>query len=155
MTEILSASAAPVANRVGSLDVKLIDFGLAKGAESENLDAARITRTRDFVGSPAFASPEQCETKKLDIRSDIYSLGVTLWYLLSGKRPFSGSVGEVMIAQVIKPPPFDQVAHLPEPLLDLLRRMLAKSPDDRFQTPQPGYGARRLSGFMADWCTSC
>jgi serine/threonine protein kinase len=125
-----------VINRAGSLDVKLIDFGLAKGAGSEILDAARITRTQDFVGSPAFASPEQCETKKLDIRSDIYSLGVTLWYLLSGKRPFSGSVGEVMIAQVIKPPPFDQLAHLPEPVLDLLRRMLAKSPDDRFQGPQ-------------------
>jgi predicted Ser/Thr protein kinase len=93
-----------VANRTGSLDVKLIDFGLAKGAGSETLDAARITRTQDFVGSPAFASPEQCETKKLGIRSDIYSLGITLWYLLSGKRPFSGSVGEVMIAQVIKPP---------------------------------------------------
>jgi parallel beta-helix repeat protein len=125
-----------VANRAGSLDVKLIDFGLAKGAASETLDAARITRTQDFVGSPAFASPEQCETKKLDIRSDIYSLGVTLWYLLSGKRPFSGSVGEVMIAQVIKPPPFDQLTHVPEPVLELLRRMLAKNPDDRFQTPQ-------------------
>jgi len=125
-----------MANRAGSLDVKLIDFGLAKGAGSETLDAARITRTQDFVGSPAFASPEQCETKKLDTRSDIYSLGVTLWYLLSGKRPFSGSVGEVMIAQVIKPPPFDQLAHLPAPVLELLRRMLAKSPDDRYQTPQ-------------------
>jgi serine/threonine protein kinase len=124
-----------VANRGGSLDVKLIDFGLAKGAGLETLDAARITRTQDFVGSPAFASPEQCEAKKLDIRSDIYSLGVTLWYLLSGKRPFSGSVGEVMVAQIIKPPPFDQLAHLPEPVLELLRRMLAKSPDDRFQTP--------------------
>jgi serine/threonine protein kinase len=87
-------------------------------------------------GSPAFASPEQCETKKLDIRSDNYSLGVTQGYLLSGKRPFSGSVGEVTIAQVIKPPPFDQLAHLPEPLLQLLRRMLAKNPDHRFQTPQ-------------------
>ena len=124
-----------VANRAGSLDIKLIDFGLAKGAGLETLDAARITRTQDFVGSPAFASPEQCEAKKLDIRSDIYSLGVTLWYLLSGKRPFSGSVGEVMVAQIIKPPPFDQLAHLPEPVLELLRRMLAKSPDDRFQTP--------------------
>ncbi len=124
-----------VANRAGSLDIKLIDFGLAKGAGLETLDAARITRTQDFVGSPAFASPEQCEAKKLDIRSDIYSLGVTLWYLLSGKRPFSGSVGEVMVAQIIKPPPFDQLPHLPEPVLELLRRMLAKSPDDRFQTP--------------------
>jgi tetratricopeptide (TPR) repeat protein/serine/threonine protein kinase len=123
-------------NRFGSLDVKLIDFGLAKGAGAESQDAARISRTGDFVGSPAFASPEQCETKKLDIRSDIYSLGVTLWYLLSGKRPFSGSFGEVMIAQAVKPPPFDQLAHVPELVLVLLRRMLEKSPDARFQTPQ-------------------
>jgi serine/threonine protein kinase len=125
-----------VANRVGSLDVKLIDFGLAKGAGAETLDSARLTRTQDFVGSPAFASPEQCEMKELDVRSDIYSLGVTLWYLLSGKRPFCGSVGEVIIAQVIKPPPFEQLAHVPETVIELLRRMLAKSPDDRFQTPQ-------------------
>jgi len=123
-------------NRFGSLDVKLIDFGLAKGAGAESQDAARISRTGDFVGSPAFASPEQCETKKLDIRSDIYSLGVTLWYLLSGKRPFSGSLGEVMIAQVVKPPPFDQLANVPESVLVLLRRMLEKNPDARFQTPQ-------------------
>ncbi|MBV8278436.1 MAG: protein kinase, partial [Verrucomicrobia bacterium] len=124
------------ANRFGSLDVKLIDFGLAKGAGAEALDSDRISLSGDFVGSPAFASPEQCETKRLDIRSDIYSLGVTLWYLLSGKRPFSGSFGEVMIAQAVKPPPFDQLAHVPEPVLVLLRRMMEKSPDARFQTPQ-------------------
>src|SRR5260221_7703767 len=133
--DIKPSNIMAVANRAGNLDVKLIDFGLAKGAGSVSLGAAHITRTQDFVGSPAFASPAQCDAKKLGIRSDIYSLGVTLWYLLSGKRPFSGSVGEVMVAQIIKPPPFDQLPHLPEPVLELLRRMLAKSPDDRFQTP--------------------
>jgi tRNA A-37 threonylcarbamoyl transferase component Bud32 len=125
-----------VANRTGSIDVKLIDFGLAKGAGMETLDASRITLTRDFVGSPAFSSPEQCQTKRLDVRSDIYSLGVTLWYLISGKRPFSGSIGEVIVAQVTQPPPFDQLAQVPEPVLALLRRMLAKSPGERFQTPE-------------------
>ncbi|HXM28623.1 MAG TPA: protein kinase [Chthoniobacterales bacterium] len=125
-----------VANRAGSLDIKLIDFGLAKGPGSETLDAARITRTQDFVGSPAFASPEQCEMKKLDTRSDIYSLGVTLWYLLASKLPFTGLPWAVMNAHVTKPPPFDQLAQVPEPVLELLRRMLAKSPDDRFQTAQ-------------------
>src|SRR6202162_1218744 len=125
-----------VTNRAGSLDVKLIDFGLAKGAGLEALDAARITGTQDFVGSPAFASPEQCEMETLDTRSDIYSLGVTLWYLLSGKRPFSGTVGQVLIAQVVKPPPFEQLAQVPQPVIALLERMLSKNRDERFQTPQ-------------------
>ncbi|MBV8274727.1 MAG: protein kinase [Verrucomicrobia bacterium] len=133
--DIKPANIMAVANRTGALDVKLIDFGLAKGAGAEGLDPTNVTRTVDFVGSPAFASPEQCETKKLDIRSDIYSLGVTAWYLLSGKRPFVGTVGEVMVAQIIKPPPFDQLAAVPEPVIALLRKMLGKKPEDRFQTP--------------------
>src|SRR6202162_5023216 len=130
-----------VTNRAGSLDVKLIDFGLAKGAGLEALDAARITGTQDFVGSPAFASPEQCEMETLDARSDIYSLGVTLWYLLSGKRPFSGTVGQVLIAQVVKPPPFEQLAHVPEPVIAILERMLSKDRAQRFQTPDELQGA--------------
>lgn len=134
--DIKPANIMAVANRTGSLDVKLIDFGLAKGAGADSLDASRVTRTKDFVGSPAFASPEQCEAKKLDIRSDIYSLGVTLWYLLSGKRPFVGTVGEVMVAQIIKRPPFEQLTQTPEPVVALVRRMLEKKPEDRFQTPE-------------------
>jgi serine/threonine protein kinase len=102
--DIKPANIMAVANRVGTLDVKLIDLGLAKGGAAEALGVSKITRALDFIGNPAFASPEQCETKKLDIRSDIYSLGITLWYLLSDKRPFSGTVGEVMITQATKPP---------------------------------------------------
>jgi parallel beta-helix repeat protein len=134
--DIKPSNIMAVADRAGALNIKLIDFGLAKGAGAESLDASRVTRTQGFVGSPAFASPEQCETRELDIRSDIYSLGVTLWYLLSGKRPFSGTVGEVMIAHVVKPPPFDQLEHVPLPVIELLRRMLAKNPDERYQSPQ-------------------
>ena len=133
--DIKPGNVMAVTNRAGSLDVKLIDFGLAKGPAAEALDPARITRTQDFVGSPAFASPEQCEMETLDTRSDIYSLGVTLWYLLSGKRPFSGTVGQVLVAQVVKPPPFEQLAHVPQPVIALLERMLRKNRDERFQTP--------------------
>jgi serine/threonine protein kinase len=133
--DIKPGNVMAVTNRAGSLDVKLIDFGLAKGTAAEALDPARITRTQDFVGSPAFASPEQCEMETLDTRSDIYSLGVTLWYLLSGKRPFSGTVGQVLVAQVVKPPPFEQLAHVPQPVIVMLERMLRKDRDERFQTP--------------------
>jgi uncharacterized protein len=133
--DIKPGNVMAVTNRAGSLDVKLIDFGLATGTDAKALDAARITRTQDFVGSPAFASPEQCEMQALDTRSDIYSLGVTLWYLLSGQRPFSGTVGQVLIAQVTKPPPFEQLAQVPQPVIAILERMLRKDRDERFQTP--------------------
>ena len=133
--DIKPSNVMAVTNRAGNLDVKLIDFGLATGTGTEALDAARITRSRDFLGSPAFASPEQCEMETLDTRSDIYSLGVTLWYLLSGKRPFSGTVGQVLIAQVVKPPPFEQLAQVPQPVIAILERMLRKDRNERFQTP--------------------
>jgi serine/threonine protein kinase len=133
--DIKPANIMAAANRNRKFEIKLIDFGLAKGGADE-LDTSMVTRTQDFIGSPAFASPEQCETKELDIRSDIYSLGATLWYLLSGRPPFVGKVGEVMVAQVIKPPPFEELANTPEPVISLLARMLEKKPADRFQTPE-------------------
>ena len=133
--DIKPANIMAVANRNRKFEIKLIDFGLAKGGP-DDLDASMVTRTQDFIGSPAFASPEQCETKELDIRSDIYSLGATLWYLLSGRPPFVGKLGEVMVAQVIKPPPFEELANTPEPVISLLARTLKKKPADRFQTPE-------------------
>ena len=139
--DIKPANIMAMANRGGALDVKLIDFGLAKGAEAEGLDPLRVTRTQDFVGSPAFASPEQCDLKKLDTRSDIYSLGITFWCLITGNPPFSGSVREIMNAQVEKPPPFEQLTNTPDSVVTLLRRMLEKKPEDRFQTPDELQGA--------------
>src|SRR5215470_13876588 len=68
--------------------VKIIDFGLAKVIHTAT-DPASLTHDR-FVGTPAFASPEQFEHSALDVRSDIYSLGETLWFALTGKTPFAG-----------------------------------------------------------------
>jgi serine/threonine protein kinase len=134
--DIKPANIMATVNRAGSLEVKLVDFGLAKGAGAKDFDMARITRSQDFVGSPAFASPEQCKMGELDTRSDIYSLGVTLWYLLTGKRPFTGTVGQVMIAHAVQPPAFEQLNEVSEPVLELLKRMLAKNPEERPQSPQ-------------------
>ena len=67
--------------------VKVIDFGVAK-ALAEKPDAMGLTHG-GFVGTPAFASPEQFTNAPVDVRSDIYSLGATLWYLLTGRMPFS------------------------------------------------------------------
>jgi serine/threonine protein kinase len=124
------------ANRLGDLEVKLIDFGLARLTDPSDSDAGQITHSRDFVGSPAFASPEQCEMHgTLDTRSDIYSLGVTLWYLLMAKLPFTGTVGQLLVAHAVKPPPWSELESQPVAVVDLLRRMLAKDPMERPQTP--------------------
>src|SRR5262245_59034826 len=68
--------------------VKIIDFGLAKAIHTQT-DPKSLTHDR-FVGTPAFASPEQFEHSALDVRSDIYSLGETLWFALTGHTPFPG-----------------------------------------------------------------
>ena len=75
--------------------VKVIDFGLAK-AVALGSDETNLTYG-GFVGTPAFASPEQCAGAGVDARSDLYSLGITLWVMLTAKVPFQGSFAEVGI----------------------------------------------------------
>ena len=115
------------------LVVKVIDFGLAKsfGAEAEDLATVSMG---GFVGTPHFASPEQLEERDLDVRSDIYSLGITLWYMLAGRTPFGGTLAQVMSQHLSKPPPFEQL-EMPSAMAALLKRMLAKEAGERFQTP--------------------
>ena len=116
------------------LIVKVIDFGLAKvalGGAGE--DAATLTMS-GFLGTPHFASPEQLEEREIDVRSDIYSLGVTLWFALTGRTPFSGSVMQVMSQHITRQPPFEQLENVPAPVVELLRSMLDKNPAQRPQT---------------------
>ncbi len=113
--------------------VKVIDFGLAR-SQTGGEGSAHIT-IGGFVGTPQYASPEQLEEKDLDIRSDIYSLGITLWYMLVGRPPFVGPLGSVFIQQLTKEPPWDQVAGQPEPVKALLARLLQKDADKRPQSP--------------------
>ncbi len=117
------------------LVVKVIDFGLAKSSAGGNAEDAATISMGGFVGTPHFASPEQLEEKEIDVRSDIYSLGVTLWYMLTGQTPFAGSMAQVMSQQLSKPPPFEQFTHFPPPLATLLRRILEKDPSGRPQSP--------------------
>ncbi|MDX2081145.1 MAG: protein kinase [Terrimicrobiaceae bacterium] len=115
--------------------VKVIDFGLAKNATGGgNEDAATVT-LGGFLGTPHFASPEQLEERELDVRSDIYSLGITLYYMLAGRAPFSGSIAQVMSQHLHREAPLEAIGAQPEPVLSLLRRMLAKDPVARPQTP--------------------
>jgi serine/threonine-protein kinase len=121
------------------LVVKVIDFGLAK-------PAATTPDTSDqgagFSGTPGFASPEQLamdqSTARLDARSDIYSLGVTLWYLLCGRTPFTGGTPKELREEQIHelPGKFSALAasKVPPPLIRLLRSMLATDPAERPQS---------------------
>ena len=88
-----------------------------------------------FAGTPEFASPEQFAGVGVDIRSDLYSLGVTLWEMLIGRTPFRGSSVEVMYQHQHAPLPVEQLNGIPQPLVVLLEVLLAKDPVRRFQTP--------------------
>jgi serine/threonine protein kinase/Tfp pilus assembly protein PilF len=126
--------------------VKIIDFGLAKAVHSQT-DLKSLTHGR-FVGTPAFASPEQFEHSALDVRSDIYSLGETLWFALTGKAPFSGrSVEDIRRAQKSNVLPIERLkaAHVPHRLTSLLESMLAFEPASRPGTQELAARLQRCS----------
>jgi serine/threonine-protein kinase len=112
--------------------VKVADFGIAKvtGQSTE------LTVAGSVMGSPQYLSPEQIRGEELDGRSDIFSLGVVLYELLSKKRPFDGDTITTLVYQILhkEPPPISELRSVPPRLEALLRRMLAKSRDDRFAT---------------------
>ncbi len=121
----------------------MIDFGVAK-AVAEKTNVMALTHG-GFVGTPAFASPEQFTNAPVDVRSDIYSLGATLWFLLTGHMLFSGrTIEEIRDARRSKPLPIEQLkaAHVPRRQISLLTSMLAIEPAAR-----PA-GARELSARL-------
>src|SRR4051794_2542290 len=118
--------------------VKVIDYGIAKILDPEVERGAEQTQT-GFIGTPAFASPEQfapSEQRKIDTRSDIYSLGATFWYLLSGRVPFVGRTLRELAAKQAEELPLEQLkcAHVPARVMALLQSMLAADPAKRPQT---------------------
>jgi hypothetical protein len=147
------ASALDAVHRVGVLhrDLKpanvmlrsdgslcLIDFGLAKA----NAFEAELTGTREIFGTPYYMSPEQGHAEPVDVRSDLYSLGVIFYEMLTGARPYTGSTAmEVIYKHKRADMPAIQPRHAE--FEHILRRLLAKSPRDRFQS------ARELLGAIA------
>src|SRR5262245_29858672 len=117
--------------------VKVLDFGLAKLTLYDR-KVSHKTRTGSVMGTPYYMSPEQCEGKiEIDHRADIYSLGVLLFEMLTGKVPFGGDgYGEIIVKHVTMPPPSVRSIseELPEELDLILYRALAKDRDQRFQT---------------------
>ncbi|MCD4658268.1 MAG: serine/threonine protein kinase [Planctomycetes bacterium] len=113
-------------------NVKITDFGLARQME-HGLD---ISKPGKALGTPYYMSPEQCSGKDLDGRSDIYSLGVSLYHIVTGKRPFKGKNAVATALMHIREPvtPPEKInPNLPIPLADLVLKMMEKNPQNRFQ----------------------
>ena len=117
-----------------STTAKIIDLGLAKTLD-ESASEAGISSPWVFVGTPEFASPEQFAGVGVDIRSDLYSLGVTLWVMVTGQTPFRGPSAEVMYQHQQAPLPRERLKDVPQPVVVLLEKLLEKDPAQRFQTP--------------------
>ena len=153
-------------------DPRILDFGLAKPGLCESLDTPggiALTRSGQFMGSLPWASPEQAEGQSVDVRSDVYSLGVILYQLVSGGRfPYdvSGSLREV-ITKIMHadPTPLDRLTHdtrqirtapsaklVDAKLNVIVLKALAKSPDNRYQSAAELAGAINhfLSGVRGD-----
>ena len=109
---------------------KVTDFGIARASD--------LISTTDTVGTPVYMSPEQCRRENVsDVRSDIYSLGVSFYEMLSGHPPFQGSYQELTEAHLSQPVPrFDSSLNIPQSLESIVMKCLAKDPDYRFQTSQ-------------------
>jgi tetratricopeptide (TPR) repeat protein/predicted Ser/Thr protein kinase len=112
--------------------LKVLDFGIARARRLPSLTQS------GFVGSPYYISPEQAMGDEVDIRSDIYSAGVVLYEMLSGRVPYDATSPWSIISQHIASEPpliYIQGSQMPESTQTLLHRMIAKRPEDRFQTP--------------------
>jgi serine/threonine protein kinase/Flp pilus assembly protein TadD len=114
---------------------KIIDLGLAKGTAAGNGSISEISTEGGFAGTPQYASPEQFAGIGADIRSDLYSLGITLWEMLAGEVPFQGSTAELIYRHQHAPLPIEKLVHVPRSVIALLEVLLEKDPARRFQTP--------------------
>jgi predicted NACHT family NTPase len=122
--------------------LKILDLGLARIYEREDTeagDSSAVTQDGAFIGTPDFIAPEQAQNPRgADIRADIYSLGCTLYYLLTGRVPFPGGtlLDKLDGHRWGEPVAPDQTrGDVPEGVIAILRKMMAKRPEERYQTP--------------------
>ena len=118
----------------GAVTAKIIDLGLAK-VQEESGGQTTISASGAFAGTPDYASPEQIVGGEVDIRSDLYSLRISLWQMLTGQVPFGGSVAVVMAQHQHAAVPLEKLKGLPQPVVSLMEVLLDKDPRRRFQAP--------------------
>lgn len=130
----LAQPGAPHSVRLDALDQSVIpllsDFGIARA-----LDAPELTSAGRTVGTPAYMAPEQCSgSRMVDGRADIYALGTVLYRCVTGRLPFAGTTTQILHAHVYEPLTIDNetLALLPSSIVEILRRSLAKRPEERF-----------------------
>ena len=136
--------------------VRMLDFGLAKNLQAASPDAVTITAEGQtqagvIMGTPAYMSPEQTTGRPLDHRTDIFSLGVMLHEMATGRRPFEGTSSAELISAILRdtPPAVTDIRpDLPDALGRIIRRCLEKDPRDRVQT------ARDVSNELRDLARS-
>ena len=122
--------------------VKVLDFGLAKDVQAESANGATLTSAGQtqagmVMGTPAYMSPEQVSARTLDHRTDIFSLGVVLYEMATGRRPFEGTSSAELMSAILRDTPSyvsDVRADLPADLARIIRRCLEKDPRQRIQT---------------------
>jgi TolB-like protein len=117
----------------GVIVAKLIDFGLVRDITDQSSSGSPV-RT-GFVGTPHYASPEQFAGERTDARSDIFSLGVTLWFMLTGNVPFDGTREEIQRQQLSGVLPLEHLKGISRTVVDLIKRMLQTDPAKRPQSP--------------------
>lgn len=126
--------------------IKVADFGLARMGVGDDDSRANLTQAGLTLGTPRYMSPEQVQGKPVDVRSDLYSLGVSMYHLLSGQPPFIADEPLALAVMHLHdtPTPLDRSRSiydssgnpdLPEWLVAIIGRLMAKQPEDRFQTP--------------------
>ena len=121
--------------------IKILDMGLVRlqGPLLEGNGQDMLTQLQVLLGTPDFISPEQaCDPRRADIRSDLYSLGCTFHYLLTGQVPFPGgsAMEKILKHSTEPPPPVEELRpEIPSAVGQVLRRMMAKAPEERYQTP--------------------
>lgn len=116
-------------------EAKVADFGLARAA---HFDTGELTKVNMTLGTPLYMSPEQIRGEEVDSRSDLYSLGVTLYHILSGRTPFVGDTPLSLAVQHLQTAPpslLELRPDLPKPMVELVMRLMAKDAKDRPSSP--------------------